>query len=197
MCLQYNSLENTVGKGEIACNEQFLLFPQCFLPFWRTFCHFCLTKYCHLQALSIWKGLNIAIWERVKPPFPRAQLICAYSFWLICFFRFSYECFKLSQKNKMTILIKSLKELSISLLHHKFPVWIPWHAGPTFCTTCITVQVIISFPGSNYLEWLIYLFIVKTSILFKLFFQKPTIWNDWCKFFWFFLFFFPETNNLE
>ena len=25
--------ENTVGKGEMACNEQFrLLFPQCFLP---------------------------------------------------------------------------------------------------------------------------------------------------------------------
>ena len=23
-------VENTVGKGEIACNEQFLLFPQCF-----------------------------------------------------------------------------------------------------------------------------------------------------------------------
>ena len=23
-------LENTVGKGEIACYEQFLLFPQCF-----------------------------------------------------------------------------------------------------------------------------------------------------------------------
>ena len=32
--------ENTVGKGEIACNEQFLLLPQCFQPFWRTFCHF-------------------------------------------------------------------------------------------------------------------------------------------------------------
>ena len=26
------SLENSVGKGEIACNEQFLLFPQCFQP---------------------------------------------------------------------------------------------------------------------------------------------------------------------
>ena len=26
-CLQYKSFENTVGKGEIACNEQFLLFP--------------------------------------------------------------------------------------------------------------------------------------------------------------------------
>ena len=25
-----NRVENTVGKGEIACYEQFLLFPQCF-----------------------------------------------------------------------------------------------------------------------------------------------------------------------
>ena len=33
MCLQYKSFENTVGKGEIAHNEQFLLFPQCFLSF--------------------------------------------------------------------------------------------------------------------------------------------------------------------
>ena len=27
-----STFENTVGKGEIAHNEQFLLFPQCFLP---------------------------------------------------------------------------------------------------------------------------------------------------------------------
>ena len=38
-CLKYKPLENTVGKGEIARNEQFLLFPPCFLPIWRTFCH--------------------------------------------------------------------------------------------------------------------------------------------------------------
>ena len=38
--LPYKSFENTVGNGEIACNEQFLFFPHCFLPFWRTFCHF-------------------------------------------------------------------------------------------------------------------------------------------------------------
>ena len=31
---------NTEGKGDIACYEQFLCFPQCFLPIWRTFCHF-------------------------------------------------------------------------------------------------------------------------------------------------------------
>ena len=28
---QQTAFENIVGKGEIACNEQFLLFPQCFL----------------------------------------------------------------------------------------------------------------------------------------------------------------------
>ena len=28
---QQIAFENIVGKGEIACNEQFLLFPQCFL----------------------------------------------------------------------------------------------------------------------------------------------------------------------
>ena len=35
MCLQYKSFENTVGKGEIAHKEQFLLFPQCFQPVCR------------------------------------------------------------------------------------------------------------------------------------------------------------------
>ena len=38
--LQYKSLENTKGKGEIARNEQFLLFPQCFLPVLETFLPF-------------------------------------------------------------------------------------------------------------------------------------------------------------
>ena len=32
--------ENTVGKGEIARNEQFLLFPPCFLLVWIAFSHF-------------------------------------------------------------------------------------------------------------------------------------------------------------
>ena len=39
-CLQNESSENTEGKGEITGCEQFLLFPQCFQPYWRTFCHF-------------------------------------------------------------------------------------------------------------------------------------------------------------
>ena len=40
LCLQYKSFENTVGKAEIAGNEQFLHFPQCFQPTWRTFGYF-------------------------------------------------------------------------------------------------------------------------------------------------------------
>ena len=38
--LQYKYFESTTEKGEIAHNEQFLLFPQSFLLVWRTFCHF-------------------------------------------------------------------------------------------------------------------------------------------------------------
>ena len=32
--------EKTVGNGEIARDEQFLIFPQCFLLVWITFFHF-------------------------------------------------------------------------------------------------------------------------------------------------------------
>ena len=39
-CLQYKPFENTAGKGEIARNEQFLLFPQCFLPVEELFFYF-------------------------------------------------------------------------------------------------------------------------------------------------------------
>ena len=68
------SFENAVGTGEIARNEQFLPFPPCFLPFWRTFCHFHQIKNCHLQTLSVWKSLEFVFRERVKPPFARVRL---------------------------------------------------------------------------------------------------------------------------
>ena len=62
----YKSFENTVEKGEIAHNEEFLLFPQCFLPIWRTFCHFPQVWNFHLQTLSVWKSLKFVVWERIK-----------------------------------------------------------------------------------------------------------------------------------
>ena len=58
--------ENSVGKGEIGHNEQFLLFPQCFLSVWRTFCHFYHIWNCCLQTLWIWKCLKVVGWERIN-----------------------------------------------------------------------------------------------------------------------------------
>ena len=53
MCLQYKSFENTVGKGEIYHKEQFLLFPQFFLPYGRTFHHFQKFEIVRLQTLLV------------------------------------------------------------------------------------------------------------------------------------------------
>ena len=55
-----------MGKGEIARNEQFLLFSPCFQPLWKSFCHFHQIQNCHLQTPLIWKSLNFVLWERVK-----------------------------------------------------------------------------------------------------------------------------------
>ena len=52
-CLQYKSFENNARKEEIACNEQFLLFAQCFLPLSKTFRHFHQTSNCLLQTFSL------------------------------------------------------------------------------------------------------------------------------------------------
>ena len=58
---QQTAFENIVGKGEIARNEQFLLFPQCFqllsdncIPI----CPYFLTSYLYL--LLNWKSLKLA-----------------------------------------------------------------------------------------------------------------------------------------
>ena len=53
MLLLYKSFENTVGKGEIARNEQFLLFLQCFLPSWKTFSHFHQLKLSSVHSFSL------------------------------------------------------------------------------------------------------------------------------------------------
>ena len=58
--------ENTVGKGEIAHNKQFLIFPQCFLPFSRTFCNFSSNLKLSSATLSVWKNLKFVVWERGK-----------------------------------------------------------------------------------------------------------------------------------
>ena len=54
------------GKRRIARNEQFLLFLQCFLPVYRTFCHYHPIWNCRLQTLSVWHSPRFVVWERVK-----------------------------------------------------------------------------------------------------------------------------------
>ena len=58
--------ENTVGKGEVARNEQFLLFPQCFLPIWRIVCNCHQIWNCPPQTHWAWKSLKLVVWEKVK-----------------------------------------------------------------------------------------------------------------------------------
>ena len=65
-CLHYKSFENTAGKGEIARDEHFLLFPQCFLTIRITCSHVHQISNCHLQTLSVWKSLKFVVWERVN-----------------------------------------------------------------------------------------------------------------------------------
>ena len=64
-------------KGESIHNEQFLLSPLCFLPIWRTSCHFQQIWNCHVQSLWVWESLISDVWERwpkqdvfVKPECP-------------------------------------------------------------------------------------------------------------------------------
>ena len=64
-CLKYKSLENTVGKGEIARNEQFLLFPQ-FSTCLENIQAFRSKLKCRLQTLSVWKSLKFVVWEWVN-----------------------------------------------------------------------------------------------------------------------------------
>ena len=73
------SIVNTVGKGEIAHSEQFLLFQQCFLPVWRTGCNFhwtwnCLPLFYLFFFFSVWKSLKFVLWQSINP-FPKKPWI--------------------------------------------------------------------------------------------------------------------------
>ena len=45
--------KNNAGKGEIAHNKQFLLFPNCFLPFWRTLHNSHQIQNCRMQTVLV------------------------------------------------------------------------------------------------------------------------------------------------
>ena len=62
VCKSSSLFENSVGKGEIARNEQFLLFPQCFF---LSFCGDLTSNLILSSANSLLKSLNSIVRERL------------------------------------------------------------------------------------------------------------------------------------
>ena len=68
--------ENTMEKGDLAPNKQFLLSPQRFQHIWRSLNQFHQIKNSRLQTFSVWKHLKFVVWESVKHIFS-LQFICS------------------------------------------------------------------------------------------------------------------------
>ena len=64
------SFENAVGKGEIARNEQFLLFPQCFLPRCRFYHHLREIKIVVCERFPFSRVQNVSFTKRLIPRVP-------------------------------------------------------------------------------------------------------------------------------
>ena len=69
MCLLFKSFENIVEKEEIASNEQYLLFLQCFLPVNELSA---IKKKKHEIVVCKLESITLFVWERIKwlVPFP-------------------------------------------------------------------------------------------------------------------------------
>ena len=66
-CLHFKSFENTVGKGQIACSEQYLLYQQCFLPVWIHSLPFSSNSILSsANSFQFSKSLKFFVWERAK-----------------------------------------------------------------------------------------------------------------------------------
>ena len=59
-------LKKTVGKGEIACYERFLLFHSVFYPLGELSAIFNKFEIVVCKVLSVWKSLKIVAWESVN-----------------------------------------------------------------------------------------------------------------------------------
>ena len=85
------------NKKLLIINEQFLLFPQCFLSFCRTLHHFHQMQNCCLQSLGVWKSLKFVVWERFNYQLKKYKsdinMFIQKSFPSLSFF---YDCFHLT-----------------------------------------------------------------------------------------------------
>ena len=129
MCLQKKFSENSVGKGKIARNEQFLLFPQCFLPVWRTFFHFHqIWNYCP-QTLSVWKSPNFVIRERVNH----------FSLWCI-------SCWEITFQSRWLVVLGFNATVTAKVISW----WSVTHMFPGFLTP-VLIQLFFPKPPTTFL----------------------------------------------
>ena len=71
------SLLKTQGKGEIARNEQFLLFPQCFLPIWMDFLPFSSNlKLLCANSFSLEESKNLSFGKGLSKPVIFKSHVC-------------------------------------------------------------------------------------------------------------------------
>ena len=88
------AVENIVRKGEIACNKQFLLFSQCFLPYMVLIFHLKCTLTCRLHLVSIWTSLKCCQCENIVR---KGEIACNKQFLLFsqCFLPYMVLIFHL------------------------------------------------------------------------------------------------------
>ena len=75
---RYIAVENIVRKGEIACNKQFLLFSQCFLPYMGLIFHFkCTLKMSSAICSNLDQSKNLSSGNGLRDMFSFAyDLLC-------------------------------------------------------------------------------------------------------------------------
>ena len=74
-CLQYKSLKNTVGKGEIAHNEQFLLFSQFFSTCLKSFLPFStILKFLSANSFNLLFGKGLKLISLTNKRFDSTQI---------------------------------------------------------------------------------------------------------------------------
>ena len=79
LCVCSASLLKTLWeKDKLLVTSNLSFSPRCFLPVWRTFCHFHQIWNCSLRTLSLWKSSELVVWERVKQVAILSGKICIF-----------------------------------------------------------------------------------------------------------------------
>ena len=129
-----NNCTTEVSSAWVGLNEQFLLFPQCFLPVWRTFRHFHQIQNCRLQNLSVWKSPKFVIWERVN------RSIEGYKYLLYSSFTFTDKEISAEEVKNLEDLIDHMKTKKATFVRQEYHI-----KEDELCNICYANQLTTTF----------------------------------------------------